>query len=91
MMEWLLGLGAEVNARNSSEATPLHTAAGAGQAMSLEWLLGHGADGTLQNDDGETAAAVAKKKQRPDLAATIERVMADPPAPQRREHEEEVD
>lgn len=95
MMDWLLGLGAEVNGRNSSEATPLHTAAGAGQAMSLEWLLAHGADGTLQNDDGESAAAVAKKKQRPDLAATIERAMAAPPAPAaappRAPHEEEVD
>lgn len=31
LMVWLLSLGAEVNARNTSEATPLHTAAGNGQ------------------------------------------------------------
>jgi hypothetical protein len=93
MMTWLLSLDADVNARNSSEATPLHTAAGAGQAMSLEWLLSNGADGTLVNDDGETAAAVATKKSRPDLAATIERFIAEPPPPKPvpREHEEEVD
>ena len=94
MMQWLVGLGADVNARNSSDATPLHTAAGSGQAMSLEWLLARGADGTLKNDDDLTPAAMAKKKNRPDLAATIERHMAAPPqAPPKNweEHEEEVD
>ena len=31
IMVWLLSLGADVNARNTSEATPLHAAAGNGQ------------------------------------------------------------
>ena len=46
-----------------------------------------------RNDDGLTAADVAKKKSRPDLAATIERHMQAPAAPQpaERVHEEEVD
>ena len=94
MMQWLVSLNADVNARNSSDATPLHTAAGSGQAMSVEWLLAHGADGSLQNDDGLTAADVARSKaKRPDLASTIERHMASPPAaaPPPTEHEEEVD
>ena len=93
MMEWLVSLNADVNARNSSDATPLHTAAGSGQAMSVEWLLAHGADGTLANDDGLTPADAARKKDRLDLASTIERYMASPPvaAPPPTEHEEEVD
>ena len=40
-MEWLLTLGADINALNNSDATPLHTAAANGQAMSVEWLLAH--------------------------------------------------
>ena len=71
IMEWLLGLGADVNARNTSEATPLFTAAGNGQAMSVEWLLAHGADATLKNEDNTTAAAMAKSKGRDDLARLI--------------------
>lgn len=97
MMQWLLSLGADVNARNTSDATPLHTAAASGQAFALEWLLAHGADGTLKNDDDLTPAAMAKKKNRPDLATTIDQHMANPPPPPveaaqaRQPHEEEVD
>ena len=40
----------------------------------VEWLLTRGADGSLVNDDGNTAADMAKKKNRPDLATTIERL-----------------
>ena len=36
IMEWLLSLGADIDARNTSEATPLHTAAGNGQAPSRQ-------------------------------------------------------
>jgi len=71
LMVWLLSLGAEVNARNTSEATPLHTAAGNGQAMSVEFLLARGADRALKNDDGATAADLAKRKGREDLARAI--------------------
>ena len=39
LMRWLLSKGADVDARNTSEATPLHSAAGNGQAMSVSFLL----------------------------------------------------
>ena len=57
LMGWLLSLGAEVNALNNSDATPLHAAASNGQAMSVSFLLGRGADASLKNDDGERSAA----------------------------------
>jgi tetratricopeptide (TPR) repeat protein len=78
ILEWLLSLGADVNARNTSESTVLHSACSSGQAFSVEWLLKHGADATLKNDDGETPSAVATKKGRKDLAATIERHLQEP-------------
>jgi len=71
IMEWLLSLGADVNARNTSESTVLHAACGAGQAYSVEWLLARGADATLKNDDGLTAAQIATNKGRKDLAKKI--------------------
>ena len=57
----------------------MHTAASSGQAYSVEWLLTRGADGSLVNDDGNTAADMAKKKNRPDLATTIEKAVTNPP------------
>ena len=78
ILEWLLSLGADVNARNTSESTVLHSACSSGQAFSVEWLLKHGADATLKNDDGETPATVATKKGRKDLAAIIERHLQEP-------------
>lgn len=106
LMDWLKGLGEELNSRNASEATPLHAAASSGQAMSVEWLLTRGADTSLKNDDGKTAADVARSQQRLDIASTIERYVYEPtaapppvaagtaameaPAPWE-DHEEEVD
>ena len=70
-MAWLLSLGAEVDARNNSEATPLHAAAANGQAMSVSFLLRHGADASLTNDDGVSAAQLAAKQKRPDIEREI--------------------
>lgn len=78
IMEWLLGLGADVNALNTSESSVLHSACSSGQAFSVEWLLSHGADASLVNDDGETAAQVAAKKGRKDLSDKIESHLKDP-------------
>lgn len=72
LMRWLLSLGAQVNARNTSEATPLHSAAAQGQAFALSLLLASGADTSLLNDDGVSAAQLATSKSRPDLAREIE-------------------
>ena len=73
MMAWLLSLGAAVDSRNNSEATPLHAAASNGQAMSVTFLLGHGADARLANDDGETAVQLAAKQKRVRGSDDIER------------------
>ena len=40
--------------------------------MSVEFLLARGADISAKNDDGKTAADLAKSKGREDLARTIE-------------------
>lgn len=70
-----------MNSTNTSDATPLHTAAANGQAMSVEWLLAHGADATLKNDDGQTATALAKTKDRLDLARVIQAHLENPQPP----------
>ena len=75
-MAWLASAGADVDARNNSEATALHAAAGNGQAYAVEWLLANGADATAVNDDGETAAQYATRKARPDLARIIQAAAA---------------
>ena len=76
LMAWLASAGADVDARNNSEATALHAAAGNGQAYAVEWLLANGADATAVNDDGETAAQYATRKARPDLARIIQAAAA---------------
>ena len=88
MMTWLMSLGGEVNARNSSDATPLHTAAGACQFMSVEFLLSHGADGSLKNEDGEPPAALALKKNRKDIADVINQGPREPPPPTEAEEQD---
>ena len=40
--------------------------------MSVEFLLARGADTSAKNDDGKTAADLAKAKGREDLARAIE-------------------
>jgi len=71
VMAWLLSLGAEVDARNHSEATPLHAAASNGQAMSVSFLLRHGADASLTNEDGQNPAQLAAKQKRADIEQEI--------------------
>jgi len=71
-MEWLIGLGANVNARNSSEKTPLHVAAANGQAFAVSFLLRSGVDAAAVDEDVQSAAQAAKDKNRPDLKREIE-------------------
>jgi ankyrin repeat protein len=57
VVELLLGLGAEVNARNQNDhwgTTPLHAAAHANQRAIAELLLAHGADINAVNLNGRT-------------------------------------
>ena len=50
----LLGSGADVDAKNDTGSTPLHSAAGHRQPATAQLLLAHGADATSRNDFGIT-------------------------------------
>ena len=57
----LLEHGAPVNARQQVGYTPLMGAAAAGRDDIADLLLARGADTTLTNDEGKTAAAIARE------------------------------
>ena len=58
----LLGLGAQVDARDRSGASPLFAACEAGHLASVECLLGAGASATLRNSAGEAPLYIAALK-----------------------------
>jgi ankyrin repeat protein len=68
----LLEHGAPVNARQQAGWTPIHSAAQNGDRPMLELLLKHHADPTLANDDGKTAAMVAREKGHAEVATLLE-------------------
>lgn len=69
----LLEHGAPVNARQQAGWAPIHSAAQNGDGPMLELLLKHHADPTLANDDGKTAAMVAREKGHAQVATLLER------------------
>lgn len=69
----LLEQGAPVNARQQAGWVPIHAAAQNGDRAMVELLLRHKADSKLANDEGKTAAAVAREKGHPEIAALLER------------------
>ena len=58
----LLEHGAAVNARQQGGWVPIHAAAQNGDCPMIDLLLKHGADPGLANDEGKTAAMVAREK-----------------------------
>jgi ankyrin repeat protein len=64
----LLERGADVNARQQVGYTPLMGAASAGREDMVQLLLDRGADPSLTNDDGKTAAAIAREHDHLALA-----------------------
>jgi len=58
-VECLLRHGAEVNAVNSADQTPLHIAASRGQTKILELLFQHNANFSLRDKDSITALLAA--------------------------------
>lgn len=68
----LLQAGADVNNRQVSGATPLHTAAHMGDTATVEELLAHGADAGLRSDDGTSAADYARVGGHEELAKRLE-------------------
>ena len=62
IVRMLLDKGADPNAKSQSGSTPLHTVAFTGDRASLDHLLKHRADPGIKNNEGKTAADVARER-----------------------------
>ena len=60
IVEWLLDAGADVNARQQMDYTPLMGAAANARTAIMELLLARGADPSMRTTDGKTAADLAR-------------------------------
>jgi ankyrin repeat protein len=67
----LLDKGADPSARSQSGSTPLHTVAFTGDRASLDLLLKHDADRAIKNNDGKTAADIARERRHEDVARSL--------------------
>ena len=68
IVRMLLAKGADPNAKSQSGSTALHTVAFTGDGASLDLLLNHGADGAIRNNEGKTAADVARERGNQEVA-----------------------
>ncbi len=73
ILSLLLGAGAKVNAQDNARNTPLHILAGGsllkpgnrrGGVLMAHQLLSHGASRTIENSEGKTPYAVARRNNR---------------------------
>jgi len=64
----IIKAGANINAYNEYEDTPLHIATENEDEQVIQTLLEHGADVTLVNRDGKTAYMVAMENDNPRIA-----------------------
>jgi ankyrin repeat protein len=76
IVRMLLDKGAEPNAKSQSGSTPLHTVGFTGDRASLDLLLEHGADAAIKNNDGKTAADIARERGHQEIAERIAPRMA---------------
>ena len=67
--------GADVNAVNDYQHTPLHSAALNGHASVCTTLLALGADPAAKDKDGKTALDRAREKNKPECVAVLEAAM----------------
>eukprot|EP01046_Picozoa_sp_COSAG06_P024282 COSAG06_NODE_1972_length_7938_cov_4.377216_3_plen_131_part_00 len=67
--------GADVNAVDDSQYTPLHKAAYQGHASICTTLLALGADPAAKNENGETALDLAREYNKPECVAVLEAAM----------------
>lgn len=67
----LIAAGADVNAPQRHGWTPLHGAAQNGSLVTVERLLAAGADATARNDDGFSAADLAREAGHAEIAALL--------------------
>jgi quinoprotein dehydrogenase-associated probable ABC transporter substrate-binding protein len=66
-IEYLIKRGADVNAKDNEEKTPLMIAAASGDLSIMNGLLAYGADPNLQDNDGWTAGMHAVRLNEPKL------------------------
>jgi ankyrin repeat protein len=71
IVQWLIDAGADVNARQQMDYTPLMGAAANARVDLLELLLAHGADPALTTTDGKTAADLARAHGHEAIAARL--------------------
>jgi len=69
----LLEHGAPVNARQQGGWVPIHAAAQNGDRAMVQLFLKHHADPKLANDEGRTAAMVAREKGHQEIAVLLEK------------------
>ena len=69
VVEHNIANGADVNAKDESESTPLHSAALFGHKEIAELLIAKGANVNAKNDGGRTPLDYAKRK--PEIAALL--------------------
>ena len=77
IVAWLLEAGADVNARQQIDYTPLMGAAANARTGLMEMLLSRGADPSMKTTDGKTAADVAREHGHADIAERLERFEAE--------------
>lgn len=69
--EWLLDAGADVNARQQMDYTPLMGAAANARIAILDLLLARGADPALRTADGKSAADLAREHGHEEVAVRL--------------------
>ena len=74
VVAWLLDAGADVNARQQQDYTPLMGAAANAREELLDLLLARGADPSLTTADGKTAAVIAREHGHEPIAARLDAV-----------------
>lgn len=72
IVAWLLDAGADVDARQQMDYTPLMGAAANARVEILELLLARGADHLRVTTDGKTAADLAREHGHHDVAAQLD-------------------
>jgi hypothetical protein len=70
-MRMLLLLGADVNAKDETESTPLMGAAWRGQTDTVKTLLTHGANPNFRNKAGETALILSAKNGNTEIVRML--------------------
>ena len=90
-MEYLVGLGAEVNAKSDSGWTPLHGAAHGDSLSVAEYLVGLGAAVNAKTDNGSTPLHTAAHRDSLSVAEYLVERGADVNEDERQQHTDNPD